>query len=478
MIRATPPPPGEAERVRWLERRVEELVAARPALLGAKIGIAVVDLASGRTLVGRGADKPLNVASNTKLVTAAASLALLGPEYRWRTTLLVPEKATGDSVSEVWLRGAGDPTLDAAALWELAEELRKSGVKRVSGIVIDESFFDGVASPPAFDQKKEDDAFRAPVSAAPLAYNAITVRVKPAAEPGAPPVVILDPASDYLELKNEALTVADGRTTLAVGTKATGRGLGAKTQVVVTGQIAVARPDDPFPWEIRRKRVEHPTLFMASTLRAVLAQRGIKVTGKTRIVTTPPTAKLRVVATHASPPLTVVLRELGKHSNNFVAEIILKTIGAEVGGLPGTWEKGQSAVRAWLAGVGVEGFRYDNGSGLYDSNRFTALQMARVVRAAALDFRTGADFLSTLAVAGADGTLGARMEGTAAERYVRGKTGTLKGTSCLTAIAGSATGKQLVFSVLLNEIPDAGEAGRAARSLQDELAQTVVLFLE
>ena len=457
---------------------MDELIASRPALLPAKIGIVVIDLVSGRTLVARGADKPLNVASNTKVVTAAAALALLGPEYRWRTTLLVPEKTTGDTASEVWLRGQGDPTLDPAALWEMAEELRKSGIKKVGGIVIDESFFDGVSTPPAFDQKKEDDAFRAGVSAAPLAYNAIAVRVKPAAEPGAPPVVLLDPASDYLEVKNEALTVADGRTNLAIATKATGRGLSAKTQILVSGQIALARPDDPFPWEIRRKRVEHPTLFVAATLRAMLAARGIKVSGRTKIVSAPTTARLRVVASHGSPPLGVVLREMGKHSNNFVAEVVLKTIGAEVGGTPGTWEKGQTAVRAWLSGAGLEGFRYDNGSGLYDSNRFTALQMARVVRAGALDFRTGSDFLAMLAVAGADGTLGSRMEGTAAERYVRGKTGTLKGTSCLTAVAGNATGRQLVFSVLLNDIPEQGDAGRAARSLQDELAQTVVLYLE
>jgi serine-type D-Ala-D-Ala carboxypeptidase/endopeptidase (penicillin-binding protein 4) len=465
--------------VRWLDRRIDVLITARPALVASKVGIVAVDLASGKTLVAKGADKPLNVASNTKLVTAAAALALLGPEYRWRTTLLVPEKSTGDAVTELWLRGMGDPTLDAAALWELAEELRRSGVKRVGGLVIDESFFDGVGSPPAFDQKKEDDAFRAPVSAAPLAYNAVTIRVKPASEPGASPTVTFDPPSDYLELKNEAVTVADGKTTLTLDTKVTGKGTGARTVVTVAGQIKLAAPDDPAPWEVRRKRIEHPSLFVAASFRAMLASRGIKVGGRTRFVSAPqPGVKLRVVASHASPTLAVVLRELGKHSNNFVAEIVLKTIGAEVGGLPGTWEKGQSAVRAWIAGQGVGDFRYDNGSGLYDSNRFTAQQLAKIVRTAVLDFRTGADFLATLAVAGADGTLGGRMEGTVAERYVRAKTGTLKGTSCLTGVAGTAGGRQVVFSVLVNEIPDTPDGPKSARSLQDEVAQAIVLFLE
>ena len=78
-----------------------------------------------------------------------------------------------------------------------------------------------------------------------------------------------------------------------------------------------------------------------------------------------------------------------------------------------------------------------NGSGLYDSNRFSAEQIATVLRAASRDFRISAEFLASLAVAGTDGTIAHRMGGTLAERYVRAKTGTLANVSCLSGFAGS-----------------------------------------
>jgi D-alanyl-D-alanine carboxypeptidase/D-alanyl-D-alanine-endopeptidase (penicillin-binding protein 4) len=163
-----------------------------------------------------------------------------------------------------------------------------------------------------------------------------------------------------------------------------------------------------------------------------------------------------------------------------MAETILKTIGAESAGAPGTWANGVLAVRSWLVGLGLKdgSFRYDNGSGLYDSNRFTPLQIATILRQTYRDFRTSPDFVSALSLAGADGTLGHRMIGGAAERYVRAKTGTLKTVSALAGYAGSVGKTPLVFAILVNDIPDEWEAGRAARSLQDELAQAMVLYLE
>ena len=93
-----------------------------------------------------------------------------------------------------------------------------------------------------------------------------------------------------------------------------------------------------------------------------------------------------------------------------------------------------------------------NGSGLYDSNRFSAEQIVTILRAASRDFRISAEFLSSLAVAGTDGTIAHRMGGTLAERYVRAKTGTLATVSCLSGFAGSPGQTPLVFSILMNDV--------------------------
>ncbi|HEY4999259.1 MAG TPA: D-alanyl-D-alanine carboxypeptidase/D-alanyl-D-alanine-endopeptidase, partial [Usitatibacter sp.] len=193
-------------------------------------------------------------------------------------------------------------------------------------------------------------------------------------------------------------------------------------------------------------------------------------------VGTAPAQGLRVLAAHDSAPLAVVVQELNKRSNNFTAEQILRTLGAEIGGRPGNWDKGLKAVARYLAGVGIKAGAYQmmNGSGLYDSNRFSAEQIATVLRGAAQDFRISAEFLASLAVAGTDGTIAHRMGGTLAERYVRAKTGTLANVSCLSGFAGSPGHLPLVFSIIVNDVSNPNDARRA----QDRAAELLVAYLE
>ena len=173
----------------------------------------------------------------------------------------------------------------------------------------------------------------------------------------------------------------------------------------------------------------------------------------------------------------MLVRDLNKRSNNFMAETLLKTMGAEAKGVPGTWAKGTEAVRGWLVGIGVgNGYRYENGSGLYDSNRFSTNDLCKVLRAAALDWRTGADYVASLAIAGADGTLAHRMLGGPAERYVRGKTGTLKNAIALAGFAGGTARPPVAFAVLVNDLPDS--APPAARALADDLAAALALYVD
>jgi D-alanyl-D-alanine carboxypeptidase/D-alanyl-D-alanine-endopeptidase (penicillin-binding protein 4) len=172
----------------------------------------------------------------------------------------------------------------------------------------------------------------------------------------------------------------------------------------------------------------------------------------------------------------VVVHELGKRSSNFAAEQLLRTLGGEHLGRPGTWQKGLEAVARYLEGAGIPRGSYlmKNGSGLYDSNRFSAEQIATILRAALRDFRISSEFLASLAVGGADGTLAHRMAGSAAERFVRAKTGTLANVSCLSGIVGAPASKPLIFSVLVNEVT----SPLAARIAQDQVTAALVTYLD
>jgi D-alanyl-D-alanine carboxypeptidase/D-alanyl-D-alanine-endopeptidase (penicillin-binding protein 4) len=472
------PPPSPAERSAWLRSRLDDLLG-QPSLAGARISVIVTDSDAGKVIYARGEKTGLNAASNVKLVTSAAALSLLGPEYRWKTAVYGPARSPaqtggrwldpgGELPGDLYLRGSGDPTLDAQALAELAGSLSALGLRRVRGaLVVDATLFDGARLGPAYDQKTESAAFRAPSSAASLEGNAVTVTVVPGAAAGAPARVVVEPPSPYFIVAGRITTAARGPAVPTIETSDAG---GVQTRITVGGRVLLG--SEPRAYS---RRVVHPDVFVGQTFRRSLDRRGIAVDKPLRIGPLPADG-WRMLASHDSPPLAVVVQDLNKRSSNFASEQVLRTLGAEVIGAPGTWDKGLEATARYLESLGVQrpSYRMTNGAGLYDSNRFSAEQVALVIRAALRDFRIAGEFLASLSVAGADGTLAQRMGDTGAARYVRAKTGTLANVSCLSGVAGAPGQRPLVFSFLMNDLANPA----AARAIQDRAAEILVAFLE
>jgi D-alanyl-D-alanine carboxypeptidase/D-alanyl-D-alanine-endopeptidase (penicillin-binding protein 4) len=467
------PPADPTARREWLKARLDELFSTHH-LAKAKVSAVVIEADTGRTVYARSESTLLNAASNVKIVTSAAALSLLGPEYRWRTTLSIvgppsgpPLPAGGEVSGDIFLRGSGDPGLQAEDLASMVGDLAALGLHKVKGaLVVDDTLFEGGYVPPAYEQKNDSTASRAPSSAASLNGNVVAVTIIPGPAAGAAARIILDPPSPYFTITGKVVTASSGPASPAVETKEDG----GHTRVTVAGRIKLGSDPRTF-----LRRVGHPSLFLGYTLKQLLERRGISVGGAVRIGVAP-SQGLRVLATHDSPPLAVVVQDLNKRSNNLAAEQLLRTLGAEIGGRPGNWDKGLKAVGRYLGGLGIKAGAYQmsNGSGLYDSNRFSAEQIVTILRSAARDFRISAEFLASLAVAGTDGTIAHRMGGTLAERYVRAKTGTLANVSCLSGFAGSPGHLPLVFSILVNDVPSPTEARRA----QDRAAELLVAYLE
>jgi len=185
------------------------------------------------------------------------------------------------------------------------------------------------------------------------------------------------------------------------------------------------------------------------------------------------------IAAHQSKSLAILLRQMNKHSNNFMAEQLIRILGAEVYGQPGTWAKGLKAVRRYLKTQGFAAGSYvmKNGSGLYDASSFTPRQLNQLLRRVSADFKIGPEFVASLPLAGADGTLKVRMSKSGAERYVRAKTGTLAQVVALSGFVGCSAGRApLIFSIFINDLPE-GRI-RAARKVTDEMAAAMVTYLE
>jgi serine-type D-Ala-D-Ala carboxypeptidase/endopeptidase (penicillin-binding protein 4) len=465
----TAPSGTPAEKQTWLKTQIDTALAD-PLLGSAKIGIAVGEVETGKLLYARNEAGLFNPASNVKLFTTAAALAFLGPEYRWKTVVYAdaPLQA-GELKGRLYLRGHGDPTLVVEDLWRVVSELWAHGVRKISGdLAVDDGFFDEVRLGPGFDQKLEDLPFRAPNGALSLNYNSVGVHVLPGASDGAPARVVIDPQTPYFVVINEARTVVAGRTLITVESKEAPD----HTEILVKGRIRIGDLG-----QTQLRRVAHPDLYAAHAFRELCTRRGIKITGNVVRAATPIGPHVRALSAHYSLPLGVAVRDVNKRSNNFMAEQILKTLGAETGGRPGTWAKGVDAVAAFLEKLGIAraDYKMTNGSGLYDTNRFTPAQLVTLLRAVFKDFRFSADFVGSLALAGADGTVSHRMEGSLAERFVRAKTGTLQGISCLAGYAGAPGRSPLAFAIFMNNVSDTGTV--VARKAQDQIAEALVAYL-
>jgi D-alanyl-D-alanine carboxypeptidase/D-alanyl-D-alanine-endopeptidase (penicillin-binding protein 4) len=442
------------------------LALTAPFLADARIGIKVVDLDTGKTLYDQGGSRPLNPASNVKLITTAAALMVLGPEYRYPTRVYFKGDTLAGSVikGDLYLRGSGDPDLVTEDLGALASELHARGIRRVTGgIVVDSTRFDQDRLPPGFDQKEELASYRAPSGATSVNFNTFVVRVQPGGNLGDPVAAGTDPPVAGLELVNEATTDAGWRDRLLASVE-----YGKTTKIALRGTLGVDSGAKAY-----RYPVTDPSQYAGEVFALALAQHGIRV-ARSRIKSAPIPKDAKLLASHFSAPLSVLIRAVNKYSNNFMAEQILKTIAPPA--TPASFAAALDRVRRHMeeAGIDTNGVKLGNGSGLYDTNRLTATTVTDVLAHMYADFRYRSDYLSSMAVMGVDGTVRSRLRETTAQRWVRAKTGTLDGVSALSGYAAAPGRDPIAFSLLFNGLARGDTA--KARDIQNRVAEVVARY--
>ncbi len=442
-----------------IEAAVRALVRDR-ALKDAQIGVVVMDAENGNILAQSGEHTVLNPASNAKLYTAAAALALLKPSHKYQTTLSGTVK--DGAVSGLVLRGHGDPSLRSPDLWQMVLELRARGVRRIDGdIFVDQKFFDEQTTPPAFEQQPNEwAAFRAPVSAVALNGNTITLAIRPTSE-GKPANAWFDPPG-FVDVDGSVKTGDDGADSVVLALSPNGKRLSAKLAGTVGGDAKLVR---------YTRRVDDPRLLAGYALKSILEEQGLKVGGDVKLGSGEKGGT--VIARHESDPLSTLLYALGKSSDNFYAEMIFKSIAAEAKARPAKSQEAAEMVTAWLAknDLGDAGVVIKNGSGLFDSNRTTAFSVAKLLRHCWQDASMKNEFVAQLAVGGVDGTLHKRFRSTRAHRAVRAKTGTLDDAIALSGyVLGPGGRNTIAFAILFNHV--AGHAA-SARMAADKLVELI-----
>jgi serine-type D-Ala-D-Ala carboxypeptidase/endopeptidase (penicillin-binding protein 4) len=491
-------------------------MVAEPAVARAHWGVIVTEL-DGTPIYGLNEGQLFQPASNAKLFTTAAAMALLGPHQRFTTR--VEYGSVGDKAKtvegDVVIIGAGDANLNDREfpyrtpseqksapshavpplryLTEFADQIAATGVKRVKGdIVGDDTVFPWEPYPQDWSIDDMVWGYGAPVSGLSVEDNQIQVTVRPGRTTKEKPDVEWQagiPAYYRLDVSGLSTGIAKSGSHVQMD-----REPGSKV-LRVYGSIAVdSEPDS------EHVAIEDPAEFAAFALRGLLEARGIRVDGTAK-------AKHRVVAKgvgfleesrqslpklpmaistglssllsgavscqdacpvilqHTSPEVQEDIVLTNKVSQNLHAELLLHHLGkiyGEVyaggdGGVDGSTAEGVRVVRQFLVNAGIDknDFVFYDGSGLSGHDLVTPWATAKLLSYAAHDPKTGAPqpwfpaWKASLPVGGEDGTLASRFAKAPLRDHLFAKTGTLGEARALSGYLECASGRTVIFSIMV-----------------------------
>lgn len=440
-------------------------ILARPAFKYASVGVFARLMKSGTVVFERNPDLSLVPASNQKILTAVTALRTLGPEFRYPTTVctLTPPDAAGTLQGDLFLRGSGDPSLTSAQLENLARTVAKSGVKRIIGrIVGDGTALDNQVLGNAWQWDDEPFYYSPQVSGLNCDGNVVLVSVRPAAKIAEPATILINgrPVDEetYVIVENRVQTVVNSKDSVAKISFDRVRGM---NRIVVSGTIPVEAKE-----ESEAITIEDPARFAASRFVLALIKAGIAVETPLWIDASATPTNTREIAKSESKPLSELLKEFLKPSDNLYGEALLKTAGRGESrtGIGNINEGGKRLISLLeTAKIDRGGLHVSDGSGLSVQNTVTPRLLCDLLLYIDARFTPSERdaFTNGLPVGGVDGTLRGRFKNTPLAGNVRAKTGTLSGVSSLSGYVTAKSGEKVAFSILMNHSASSADARQA-----------------
>ncbi|HEX7064137.1 MAG TPA: D-alanyl-D-alanine carboxypeptidase/D-alanyl-D-alanine-endopeptidase [Bacillales bacterium] len=446
-----------------LRHYVEEL-DSNPAAQGMVVGYEVYSLDRNKTLASLRRKKTIVPASTLKLLVTSTVIDLWNEDLRFPTKVYLDGQFTPGGVmhGDVVLKGYGDPVLTVKKLGKLAKSLADQGIRRIQGdLVVDGSYFSGKHLGAGWMWDDEPYAYNAQFGALSVNHNTVDVKVKPA-QLGEKPKVTVNPAPGYVHVVNRAKTVKGAAEDLSINRTR------AKNEIVVTGTIG---QDYKGSYE-RTRTIVNPTLFTGHVFRDLLQKHGISFVPKSQVIKGKVSEGANLLANVYSPELDKILKKLVKESNNFIAEMLTKQLGARERGR-GTTQAGLDVIGEFVHDeLGVDGgFLQKDGSGLSRLDHIAPHHYIQLLKAM-YNHPESERFISYLPVAGVDGTLKYRMRGTPAEGNLKAKTGSMSGVTSLVGYVKGSNGEQFAFAIMMN----GAYKLRYARDLQDKIAVALAKY--
>lgn len=422
-----------------------EAVIKRPQYRRARWGILVESLSpkiSDRALYHLNADRYFIPASNTKLLTTAAALLALGSDYRIRTSVYNAGEGTLQVV------GRGDPSLTNAQLKDLAQQLRRQGIRNIRKLILEDSYLQGDVVNPTWEWEDVQFDYGTSVNSLILNQNAVELTLSPQ-QSGQPLRVSWSDeiASRQWKIENESMT-SEAKIPHSVSVMAV---LGQPV-LRIKGQLPIEANPETFGMAIL-----NPANNFLQHFRNALALEGITVQ-QASVASKASTNQTEELAAIESPPLALLVFETNQESNNLYAEVLLRTLQVSAQQLPDTSPSrnsddiGLQQLKATLTALGVdpESYIIVDGSGLSRHNLVSPKAIAQTLQLMAKTPQARV-YRDSLPVAGVTGTLRNRFRNTVTQGNIQAKTGSMTGVSALSGYLDVPGYQPLVFSIMVNQ---------------------------
>ena len=391
------------------------------------------------------AELPFNPASVIKIIPTLAALELLGPGYRWKTEVYtLGSIRDGVLQGDILFKGYGDPHLVTEEFRKILEELRRRGLREITGdLLIDHSYFNvAYENPGAFDNNPYR-TYNVLPNAFLINFKAVNFHFYPAAN-GRNVMVHPEPALVGLKIDNRlrlrkrycggfqrgvAVTVPDRETA---------------DRIIFSGRF----PTGCSHYILSRTVLTHET-YAFGLFKSIWQQLGGSIAGQVRTAMAPATGEPFLI--RHSKSLSDVIKLINKFSNNIMSRQLMLTLGAELQEQPGTTEKGARVIDGYLTDLGLDTqtLKIDNGAGLSREARASAKLLADILDHA-WTIPNRPEFISSLSITGVDGTAKNRLKYKPASGYAHIKTGTIDDVSAIAGYVHARSGRKYIVSGMLN----------------------------
>ena len=426
------------------------------------VGLVVQEVGAVRPGVALNETLPLNPASVMKLVTTYAGLEILGPAYRWKTEAYAAGPVANDVLSgDLVLKGYGDPKLVLEDFWLLLKNIRERGVREVRGdLVLDRTYFAQADSDPARFDAEPLRPYNVGPDALLVNFKAVRFQFVPQPESGSVRIVA-EPRPHPLEvvnvLKLSNAPCGDWRRDLRPDFQPAAAGRPAFNAIFTGSYPASCGEKD---WNIA---LFNHANYVGGLFRQLWEESGGAWAGSVKSERMP--ANARLIYSQPSRPLTEIVRDINKFSNNVMARQLYLTLAAEATKQPARTDAALQAVRSWLSQKGLEmpELVIENGSGLSRVERISAQSLARLL-VSAFQSASMPEFMASMPLVAVDGTMRRRLKGEGVAGQAHIKTGTLADVRVIGGYVLDRNGRRQVVAMMINH-PNAGNAMPAIEAL-------------